>query len=85
MSPTEIALLATFRSPVLRLEVICKDYLGIGYERAKQLASLNRLPFPTYRLWESERAPLLVGSKDLAAYIDNTTETARKQWTQSQL
>ena len=85
MSPTEVALLATYRTPIIPLEKICKDYFGVGYERAKQLAALHRLPVPAYRLWESERAPLLVGSKDLAEYIDSTSEATRLQWTKSQL
>ena len=85
VSPTEVALLATYRTPIIPLAKICKDYLGIGYERAKQLAALHRLPVPAYRLWESERAPLLVGSKDLAAYIDNVSEATRAQWAKSQL
>lgn len=41
MSPTEIALLATLRAPIVRLERVCEEYLGIGYERAKQLAALR--------------------------------------------
>ena len=85
MSPTEVALLATHRSPIILVRDICQTYFGVGYERACQLAALNRLPVPTFRLWESQRAPLLVGSKDLAAYIDKTSESARQAWAQSQI
>lgn len=85
MSPTEVALLATHRSPIILVRDICQTYFGVGYERACQLAALNRLPVPTFRLWESQKAPLLVGSKDLAAYIDETSESARQAGAQSQI
>ncbi len=85
MSPTEIALLATHRSPIILVRNICETYFGVGYERACQLAALNRLPVPTFKLWESNKAPLLVGSRDLAEYIDRTTEAARAAWGRSQL
>lgn len=85
MSLTEVALLATHRSPIILVRDICQTYFGVGYERACQLAALNRLPVPTFRLWESQKAPLLVGSKDLAAYIDETSESARQAGAQSQI
>lgn len=85
MTPTELALLACHRSPVIALEHICKDHLGVGYERACELAALNRLPLPTFRLTESKRAPLMVHYSDLAAFIDSTRETAAASWERSQL
>lgn len=85
MSPTEVALLATFKSPVIRLETICETYLGVGYERAKQLAALNRLPLHTFKLHDSERAPYLVASKDLADYIDRARAASQASWERAQV
>lgn len=85
MSPTEISLLAAHKSPVLLLRNICEQYFGVGYERACQLAALNRLPVPTFRLWDSQKAPLLVGTKDLAEFTDKTSESAREAWARSQV
>lgn len=85
ISATEIKLLATFKGPIVRLERVCDEYLGIGYRHAAELAAKNRLPVPTFRLGESQKAPLLVGTKDLAEYIDQRDDAARASWVKSQL
>ena len=85
ISPTEIKLLATFKAPIMRLESICSEYLGMGYDRAKELAALNQLAVPTFRIGDSQKAPLLVSTMDLAEYLDNRNESARASWVKSQL
>lgn len=85
MSPTEIALLATHKNYVLRVDRVCDEYLGINYDRARRMAALNRLPFSVFTMGESQKAPLLVTTKELADYIDKTAEAARKAWAASQV
>lgn len=76
MTNTEIMLLAVHRSPLVRLEDICDRYFGIAYDTARSKAALNQLPVPTWRLIDSQKAPLMVRLSDLAAHIDSTAEAA---------
>lgn len=85
ITATEIKLLAIHKSPVLRLERICEDHLGMSYDRAKRLAAVNSLPVPAYRLSESQKAPLMVSTKDLAEYIDRKDQLANTSWRHSQV
>ena len=85
MTPTELKLTAIHRGPVVPLETICNDYLHIGYDTALQYASLNQLPFATFRLRDSKKAPLMVSVEALAAHIDSVTARATKEWNDSQV
>lgn len=85
LSKTELELLALHRSPVVRLEDICQPYLNLEYPQARDKAALNELGVPTFRLRESRKAPLLIRISELASYIDNRAEDARKTWHKSQL
>ena len=70
---------------VIRLDRICSEYFGVGYDRAKQLAALNRLPVPAFRLYESERAPYVVDTRVWEEYLDTVSEQARSSWLASQV
>jgi hypothetical protein len=84
MTPTELMLLAIYRGPV-PLDDICTRYLNMNREVAYKAAALNHLPFPTFRLSESKKAPLLVDLRDLAAHIDHSRECAKASWEHSQV
>lgn len=85
MSPTELMLLAIYRSPAIPVEEISKTHFDLNGTSAARLAALNQLPFPTFKLTTSAKAPLMVHLSDLAAHIDNQRTTATESWTQSQL
>lgn len=85
MTPTEIKLTAIHKGPVARLSDISKAYLGMEYAEAAKLAALNTLPFHTFRLRESRKAPLMVTVSDLAAHIDAVSECAKEEWDNSQV
>lgn len=84
MTPTELMLLAIYKGPA-PLRDICERWLSMSPEVANKQAALNRLPFPTFRLSESQKAPLLVDIRDLAAHIDRSRECAKRSWEHSQV
>lgn len=84
MTPTEIQLLAIYKGPV-QLEEICERYLNLSRNEALRMAALNKLPFPTFRLTESRKAPVLVHLKDLAEHIDASHRCAKEAWEHSQV
>ena len=55
------------------------------YSEAAKLAAVNDLPFPTFRLRDSRKAPLMVTVSDLAKHIDSSSECAKKEWDYSQV
>jgi hypothetical protein len=85
MTSTEIILFKQYASPVVRLDSICDAYLQIGRQEALRQASLNRLPFPTFRLSESRKAPVMIKLTDLARHIDTAHGLAQAQWQHSQI
>ncbi len=85
MTPTELKLTAIHKGPVARLADISKAYLGMEYSEAAKLAAVNDLPFPTFRLRDSRKAPLMVRVVDLAAHIDSTSKCAKESWDNSKV
>ena len=85
MSPTEIALIDIYKGPTVPLAEISQRYLGMDPNYAQKLAKLNTLPFPTFRLTESPKAPLMVSTVDLARHIDWQRAIAMKSWENSQV
>lgn len=85
MTPTELQLLALHRAPTVCLDAICETYLSMSRETARAAAALNRLPFPTFRLHDSRKAPVMVKVSDLAAHIDSTHKCAQEEWRHSQV
>lgn len=85
MTKTEIQLLAVHKAPVVPLADICERYLGMNEEVARKRAALNRLPFPTFQLTASRKAPVMVDLSDLAAHIDGQKKCAHESWEHSQV
>lgn len=85
MTPTELSLTAIHKGPTARLVDISKQYLGLAPVQANRRASLNDLPFPTFKLNESAKAPYMVKVTDLAKYIDDQSGKATNEWTKSQV
>lgn len=85
MTPTELQLLALHRAPTVCLDDISETYLSLSPERARRAAALNQLPFPTFRLTDSQKAPVMVKLSDLAAHIDGAHRCAKDSWEHSQV
>lgn len=84
MSPTEVQLVAVHGAAV-PLREVCEPYLGLTYVEASRRAALNELGVPTFKLRDSQKAPLLIKAADLAALIDKTAEEAHASWKKSQV
>ncbi|HYL89980.1 MAG TPA: pyocin activator PrtN family protein [Burkholderiales bacterium] len=84
-STTLQALIKRFNGPTAPLEAVALEYFGLSREKAYADAGLNRLPVPTFRCRDSQKAPLLVHVEDLAALIDARRTEQRDEWTRSQV
>lgn len=85
MTTTELQLLALHKAPAVRLDAICDHYLNMSPAVAGKRAALNTLPFPTFRINDSLKAPVMVKVTDLAKHIDAKHESAEKEWEASQV
>ncbi len=77
---TLFALLARFERTEIPLEDISLEFLGITPRTARQRANAAMLPFPTFKVRDSEKAPHLVRAQDLSEYIDKRYAQAREEW-----
>lgn len=84
MTLTEIQLTAVY-GPAVPLDQVCEAYFGLRVPEARRKAAVNDLPVPTFKLRDSQKAPLVIKSTDLAAWIDATHETALAEWKKSQV
>lgn len=63
--------------PIIALEKIAVDLLGLSADQAKRKAAHSDLPFPVFR--EGQKGPWLVRATDLAAWADKSAESARER------
>lgn len=82
---TVMLLLATYQSPLIPLETVGKDFLGLGKREVNEQAARNALPFTVIRLTESCKSPRFVRVSDLAAHIDRQAELAGISWQRSKI
>lgn len=85
MTKTEIALLAVYRTPAVRLDEICDKYLNMTPKHANERAAMQLLGVPTFRIGPSRKAPRMVHIEDLARFIDASARTAKEDWAASQV
>lgn len=85
MNPTEIHLVAVHEGPAIPLRDVCQRYFGLTYVEACRYAALNELGVPTFRMRDSQRAPVMVRAKELAEYINRRADESAKQWERSQV
>lgn len=71
--------MAEFGSCQVLLDDTCQKYLNMNPRIAERRAAEQALPFPCYRAG-SKKGPLLVDMNDLAAYLDDQRNSARKDW-----
>jgi hypothetical protein len=70
-------LMAEFETVTPALSDICEKYLGMKPRTAEDKAAIGRLPIPTFRLGDTQKAPRLVHLEDLASHIDKMRQDAR--------
>lgn len=79
MNSTFFGLMAEFETAEIPLDDCCDKYFGMNKTKAYQNASMNKLPIPTYR-GGSQKSKRLVSAYELASYLDEQKEKARKEW-----
>ncbi len=67
-------------NPLIPIELIAEQILGLSIATAKRKASNFELPFPTIRLTNSQKSPYVVHIQDLANFIDKITAEAKCNW-----
>nr|WP_328269050.1 pyocin activator PrtN family protein [Pseudogulbenkiania ferrooxidans] len=78
-------LMAQHQTPSIPLANICDEHFGVSIAEANRLATLNKLPLPTYRVGPSRQSPRHVHIDDLAKLIDERHDAARRSWERSQV
>jgi hypothetical protein len=74
---TMFLLMAEYETATVPLSQVCEKYFGMKSATAERKASENRLPIPTFRTAESQKAPRMVHIADLADYIDQQREESK--------
>ena len=82
---TSLALMSLYKAPHVPLKEISDRYFGLGYEEAARRAARQALPIPTFRLVDSQKAPIMVSCEELGNYIDQRAAKAREQWEHCQV
>ncbi|EKP0300250.1 MULTISPECIES: pyocin activator PrtN family protein [Aeromonas] len=81
---TVFLLMAQFNAATIPLSQIAESLLGLKPATAETHARTGRLPFPTFRMGESQKSPRLVHVKDLAEFIDNRRKEASEEYAHCQ-
>lgn len=75
---TMFLLMAEYETATVPLSQVCEKYFGMKSATAERKASENKLPVPTFRTAESQKAPRMVHIADLADYIDEQRKASRE-------
>lgn len=78
---TVFLLMAEFETSQIPLSVVAEKFLNLTPSYADRQAALGKLPFPTYRD-DSQKAPRMVHISDLAEWIDQQRNIAKKEMKQ---
>ena len=85
-TPTTASLLAAQfnHAPLIELEVVAKEYLGLTPSTAKRKARTNELPFPVLRLIDSQKAPWFIKFEYFVEYVERVSSDSHKDWLRMQ-
>lgn len=67
---TMFLLMAEYETATVPLSQVCEKYFGLKSATAERKAADNKLPLPTFRTADSQKAPRMVHISDLAEFID---------------
>ena len=85
LSITHHLLLAQFNNRVLiPVDELAENYLGLSIATAKRKAKINDLPFPSFKMGNSQKSPYVVHLHDLVRFIDKRTIEAENLWKEYQ-
>ncbi len=72
--------MAEYGTTVIPLNEVCEKYLGLTPQTANYRASTHQLPFNTFRVGKTNKAPRMVHIEDLAHYIEEQQKHAQSEW-----
>jgi len=70
-------LMAEYETATVPLSQVCEKFFGMKATTAERKASENKLPIPTFRTAESQKAPRMVHIADLADFIDRQRDESK--------
>jgi hypothetical protein len=79
-SLTHTKLFEQFGSVVILVEDLAESYLHLARRTALNMAKTHQLPFPCFRLGNSNKSPMVVHLSDFSDYIDNKNAEERRIW-----
>ncbi|MDU2730480.1 MULTISPECIES: pyocin activator PrtN family protein [Pantoea] len=74
---TMFLLMAEYETATVPLSQVCEKFFGMKSATAERKASENKLPIPTFRTADSQKAPRMVHISDLAEFIDRQREESK--------
>ncbi|RZG46968.1 pyocin activator PrtN family protein [Acinetobacter wuhouensis] len=70
-----------YLSPIVPLDTIVEDYFThIDIKTARKRANFHELPFPAFRIDNSNKAPYMVRLEDLAIFLDSLYQTHKHDY-----
>ncbi|MCT7942419.1 pyocin activator PrtN family protein [Shewanella holmiensis] len=75
---TAFLLMAQFNKAVIPIKDICDEYFGLSEATAKNYAAAGKLPIPAFRAGKSNKSTWMVNVTDLAEYLDQLRDQAKK-------
>ena len=82
---TSLALMSLYKAPHIPLRDISQQYFGLSPDEAAKRAARHALPVPTFRLTDSQKAPLMVSCEELGNWIDRRAAEGRSAWERCQV
>lgn len=82
---SSLALMSIYKSPAIPLKDICEKFFNLSYAEALKKAARCELPVPTFKLTNSQKAPLMVSAEALGAWIDKQADEAAELWKRCQV
>jgi hypothetical protein len=79
-SLTHTILLEQFGSVIIPVEELAESYLHLARRTALNRAKTHSLPFPCFRLGDSNKSPFVVHLNDLVEFIDRRVAEERRVW-----
>jgi len=84
-SLTHEILFKQFGNVLIPVEELAESYLNLARRTALNMAKTHSLPFPCFRLGNSNKSPMVVHLSDFSDYIDNKNAEERRVWTAFQI
>lgn len=67
-------------APLIPVADVADEFLGLTPNTAKRKARNNELPFPVFRLSDSQKAPWLVTFEHFVAYVERVSKDSHEDW-----